>query len=143
VGYVRHVMTGPDVVLGSFRFSAGDPSSRVDRLISTVGDRRHRVSRLPYGDQAPFVRAVDFADLGGFPDLPVMEDYEFALRCARLGRLGLASAAVRTSARAWHEHGLVRTTLTNSAVIAGYRLGVPAATLAGWRSRIAERSLDD
>jgi rSAM/selenodomain-associated transferase 2 len=137
--HVRQVMLDPDVALGSFRFSAGDPSSRVDRLISAVGDWRHRASRLPYGDQAPFVRAVDFADLGGFPDLPVMEDFEFALRCARLGRLGFAPAAVRTSTRAWHEHGLVRTTLTNSVVIAGYRLGVPATALAGWRRRIAER----
>jgi uncharacterized protein len=143
VEHVGRVMSDPDVVLGSFRFSAGDPSSRVDRLISTAGDWRHRVTRLPYGDQAPFVRASDFADLGGFPDLPVMEDYEFALRCTRLGRLGLSPAAVRTSARAWHEHGLVRTTLTNSAVIAGYRLGVSANTLAGWRRRIAEPSGGD
>jgi rSAM/selenodomain-associated transferase 2/rSAM/selenodomain-associated transferase 1 len=138
--HVKRIMADPDVVLGSFRFSAGDTSSLVDRLISAVGDWRHRVFRLPYGDQATFVRAVDFADLGGFPDLPVMEDYEFALRCARLGRLGLASTAVRTSARAWHEHGLVRTTLTNSAVIAGYRLGIPTCTLAAWRQRVANRS---
>jgi uncharacterized protein len=141
--HVRRLMADPDIVLGSFRFSAGDPSSRVDRLISMVGDWRHRVFRLPYGDQAPFLRASDFADLGGFPDLPVMEDYEFALRCARLGRLGFAPAPVRTSTRAWREHGLVRTTLTNSAVIAGYRLGIPATTLSGWRSRIAQRGGSD
>lgn len=137
---VRAVMSDPDVVLGSFSFAAGDPAVPLDRLITTVGAWRHRVSRLPYGDQAQFVRARDFADLGGFADLPVMEDYEFALRCSRFGRIGAAASAARSSARAWHEHGLVRTTVTNAAVIAGYRLGVPAERLAGWRRTVSERS---
>ncbi len=136
---VCHVMARPEVVLGSFSFAAGDPRRRLDLLISTIGAWRHRVFRLPYGDQAPFVRTSDFEDLGGFSEQPAMEDYEFAVRCSRLGRLETSPAIARTSARAWHESGLLRTTFTNAAVIAGYRMGVSAERLASWRARIAVR----
>ena len=141
--HVQRVLSDPHVVLGSFRFAAGDPDSLLDRLISGIGSWRHRVFRLPYGDQGAFVRTRDFLDLGGFPDLPVMEDYEFALRCSRLGGLAVAPAVARTSARAWHDHGVLRTTLTNATVIAGYRLGISPETLATWRRRIAGRNGPD
>ncbi|MDF1542375.1 MAG: TIGR04283 family arsenosugar biosynthesis glycosyltransferase [Anaerosomatales bacterium] len=137
---IRDAMADPEVTLGAFRFAAGDPTRTADRLISFVGALRHRVFRLPYGDQAPFIRKRDFFDLGGFPDIPVMEDYELARRCARLGDLSLAPAPARTSARAWQDHGLLRTTAMNAAVIAGYRLGVPIDTLATWRQRVSDRS---
>ncbi len=138
--HIREAMAHVDTVLGSFRFAAGDPARAVDRLISLGGVWRHRIFQLPYGDQALFVRARDFADLGGFPPLPVMEDHEFSQRCRRLGSLETVPATARSSARAWHRHGLVRTTLTNAAVIAGYRIGVPPERLAVWRSRIAKRA---
>ncbi len=137
---VRGVMAHADTALGCFRFAAGDPDNTIDRLITAGGRLRHRIFGLPYGDQALFVRVRDFADLGGFPLLPVMEDHEFARRCSQLGRLETAPSSAPSSARAWHRHGLLRTTLTNAAVIAGYRAGVPPERLLAWRSRIADRS---
>jgi rSAM/selenodomain-associated transferase 2 len=139
LGSIVSAMAHGSTALGCFRFAAGDADSIVDRIITAGGVARHAVFRLPYGDQALFVRARDFADLGGFPALPVMEDHEFAQRCRRLGDLETVPLTARSSARAWHRHGLLRTTLTNAAVIAGYRLGVPPQRLAAWRSRIAER----
>ena len=136
---VRDVLADPDVAIGSFLFAAGSPSDRTDRLITAFGAWRHALFRLPYGDQAAFVRTRDFADIGGFPELPTMEDYAFAQRLARLGRIGVAPAEARTSSRAWRDHGLVRTTLTNAAVIAGYRLGVAPERLAAVRARLASR----
>jgi len=136
---IRGAMAHAETALGSFRFAAGDPDNVIDRLITAGGVLRHAIFRLPYGDQALFVRARDFADLGGFPSLPVMEDHEFAQRCSRLGGLETVRLSARSSARAWHRYGLMRTTLTNAAVIAGYRVGVPTERLAAWRSRSAER----
>ena len=134
--HVRRVLQDPAVVLGAFRFEVGDRDRFQDHLITAVGRMRHHIFGLPYGDQAPFLRRRDFEDLGGFADMPVMEDYEFALRCKRLGRLGAASASAPGSSRAWREHGLVRVTLTYMAMIAGYRLGVPATRLAAWHARL-------
>ncbi|MDH4140492.1 MAG: TIGR04283 family arsenosugar biosynthesis glycosyltransferase, partial [Coriobacteriia bacterium] len=134
---IRRALQDDSVAAGAFRYSAGDPRDATDRLITLVGGLRYALFGLPYGDQALFVRRRDFEDLGGFPDIPTMEDYEFATRVARLGRIATATSEVHTSTRAWRNHGLVRTTLTNMAVIAGYRAGIPAERLAAWRRPIA------
>ncbi len=136
---IRDVLADPGVVLGGFRFSAGDQSRASDRFMSWVGRTRHGLFGLPYGDQGQFLRRVDFEDLGGMPLMPVMEDYEFALRCRRLGRLGVARSQLWTSARGWEEHGIVSVAVVNSAVIVGYRAGVGSDRLAAWRASIAER----
>lgn len=136
---IREVLGDSIVVMGAFRFEAGDRARFTDRLITALGSLRHRVFGLPYGDQALFVRRVDFEDLGGFPDIPVMEDYEFAVRCKRLGVLGTTSSSAHSSTRAWRDHGVVRGTLVNMAVIAGYRLRISPDRLASFRKRALGR----
>jgi len=132
---VRRALADRGAVGGAFRYSAGDESSVLDRLVSAVGGWRYATFRLPYGDQGIFAVRRVFEDLGGFPAMPVMEDYEFARRLKRLGRLGRATSAVRTSTRAWREGGLLRTTALDVATIAGYRLGVGPERLAQLRRR--------
>jgi rSAM/selenodomain-associated transferase 2 len=131
---IADALGDPRAVGGAFAYSAGRETDPLDRFISAVGQLRYTVFRLPYGDQAIFARRTVFQDLGGFPELPVMEDYEFALRLTRLGRLARIPAAIRTSTRAWHERGLLTLTAREMATIAGYRLGVEPARLARWRS---------
>lgn len=126
----------PRVIGGAFGYSAGDGTDLLDRFISTVGQFRYTVFRLPYGDQAIFVRRTVFEDLGGFPELPVMEDYEFALRLKRLGLVARVPAAIRTSTRGWREHGLLARTARDMATIAGYRLGIDPERLARWRRAV-------
>jgi len=134
---VRAVLDDSRVALGSFRYGTREPDDATGAVIRAGGDWRHILFGLPYGDQAQFCRTADFVDVGGFPVMPTMEDYEFALRMRRLGRIGTAPCRVSTSTRAWREHGLTRTTLTNARVIAGYRLGVTQERLADWRRGIA------
>ena len=100
---------------------------------------RSRVRQMPYGDQAIFVRANVFHEAGGFPDLPIMEDYALIRRMRRIGRIEIAPATVVTSARRWTKHGVWRTTLLNQVCIAAYWLGVPASTIARWRERFCQR----
>jgi len=80
-----------------------------------------------------------FEALGGFPDIPVMEDLEFAARLKRYGRLERIPLPAVSSARVWEQHGLVRPTLVNATGIAAYRLGVAPQRIAEWRQRIAAR----
>ncbi len=119
----------PDVIGGAFRFKIRDPF-RGCWLIESATNLRSRVWRMPYGDQALFVRRWAFDDLGGFPDLPIMEDYEFVRRLRSLGRLALLDAAVLTSGRRWQHLGVLRTTLINKLVILGYHSGVSPVKLA-------------
>ena len=87
---------------------------------------------MPYGDQGIFVRSETFHEVGGFPALPVMEDFEFVRRLRRRGRIRIVSLPVTTSGRRWQELGPWRTTWINQKVILGYYLGVSPERLARW-----------
>jgi len=87
---------------------------------------------MPYGDQAIFMRAGLFREIDGFPEIPIMEDFELVRRLRRRGPIEIAPAAVATSARRWLAKGTLRTTLKNQVIIMGYFLGVSPARLARW-----------
>jgi hypothetical protein len=126
---VLAALSRPDVVGGAFRLKIADPFPGC-RLVEFGANVRSHLWRMPYGDQALFVRRWAFDALGGFPELPIMEDYEFVRRLGRLGRLALLNEAVLISGRRWQRFGFLRTTLVNRLVIVGYRCGVPPVKLA-------------
>jgi rSAM/selenodomain-associated transferase 2 len=119
----------PLVVWGSFRFRIADPFAG-RRFVECSTNARSRLLRMPYGDQALFVRRSVFEALGGFRNLPIMEDYEFVSRLRRLGRVALLNEAVLTSGRRWQRLGALRTTLINHLMIIGYHFGVSPIRLA-------------
>ncbi|MCG2807175.1 MAG: TIGR04283 family arsenosugar biosynthesis glycosyltransferase [Coriobacteriia bacterium] len=129
-------LADPLTVAGGFSFEV-PAHARHSALISRVGRLRSRLGGLPWGDQALFVARSTFRELGGFPDQPTMEDYEFAERLGRLGRVVTLPERATTSARSWEDHGLLVPTLTNLAVIAMYEIGADPARISAWRRRIA------
>lgn len=94
------------------------------RFIEKMVNARSRLFSLPYGDQAIFLKATVFHEVGGFPDLLIMEDFELMLRLRSEGRITILSESVLTSGRRWQKLGVVKTTLINQLVILGYFLGV-------------------
>ena len=78
-----------------------------------------------------------FSDLGGYADLPIMEDYDLVRRLNRRGRVILAPEAVVTSARRWEQLGVVRTTLLNQVMVTGHLLGVSPQKMAQLYRRTA------
>ena len=116
---------------GAFEFAiAGEFAGR--RLIERGANWRARHRQLPYGDQGLFLRRDTFFELGGFPALPIMEDYAFVRRLARRGEIVLAPAVAVTSGRRWRKRGALRTTLLNQLIVLGYHAGVAPARLARW-----------
>ncbi len=85
---------------------------------------------MPYGDQAIFLKADLFREMGGFTDLPIMEDFEFMRRVRKHGSISIVPEPVVTSARRWRESGVCWTTAVNQFVIIGYYLGVSPYLLA-------------
>ena len=133
-GLVRSTLGLAGVAGGAFEFTlAGEFAGR--RLVERGTNWRARHRQLPYGDQGVFVRRETFFQIGGFPDLPIMEDYEFVRRLRRCGSIALAPGAALTSARRWQRHGLLRTTLLNQLIVLGYLAGISPARLAGWYRR--------
>ena len=130
--HVRETLGRPGTVAGAFMFRVDRPSPSL-RVIEILAGLRCRAFGLPYGDQGIFVRADVFRAVGGYPDMPIMEDFELMRRVGRLGRVGLAGACTVTSARRWEEAGVLRMTLVNQAVILAYILGVPPERIKGWR----------
>jgi rSAM/selenodomain-associated transferase 2 len=85
-----------------------------ERSIWMAGSRircalRMMVGGTVLGDQAIFVRKDVLEEIGGIPDLPLMEEFELCRRLRKRGKLVLASATVQTSARRFLEHGILRT----------------------------------
>ena len=122
---------GEAVVGGAFRLRIGAPGWPL-RIIEQAVNIRSRVLQMPYGDQGIFVQKKTFQELGGFPVLPVMEDFEFVRRLRHRGRIRIASLPVTTSGRRWQKLGPWRTTWINQRVVLGYYLGVSPERLAVW-----------
>lgn len=107
LGQLRSALAHPHIVGGgcAIRFDRDTPALRFLAWSSTQRARRlHQI----FGDQAMFVRRSVFDALGGFPDLPLMEDLEMSRRLHRIGRLVVLSAACTASARRFDAHGTIR-----------------------------------
>lgn len=101
------------------------------RIIETVANLRSRMTRIPYGDQAIFIRADLFRTLGGFREIPIMEDVELMRRVKRRGeRIAILRERVVTSARRWEKEGLLFGTLRNWSLVLLYLCGVEPERLA-------------
>ena len=128
---VRRAFDQPRLVAGAFRLRIDGPG-RPLRLIEWGVNLRSRLLQMPYGDQTLFLKAETFRTIGGFPELPIMDDFELVRCLRRLGRITILSSPATTSPRRWQSLGPWRTMWINQKVIAGYYLGVPPDRLAQW-----------
>lgn len=119
---------------GWFRFALDDPSWQA-RLIERGVRLRVQVLTLPYGDQGLFVRRDVFERMGGYRDIPLMEDVEFVRRLVGMGPVVELPMALATSARRWQRDGWFRRSARNIVLIACYYAGVPPERLARWYAR--------
>lgn len=120
----------PGVVGGAFDLGI-ESDRRVFRLIEGMVFLRTRLTHIPYGDQGIFMVKQFFESVGGFKDIPIMEDVELMQRARRLGgRIAIIPSRVYTSPRRWEEEGVVYCTLRNWALISLYLMGVSPKRLA-------------
>ncbi|MGH2926990.1 MAG: TIGR04283 family arsenosugar biosynthesis glycosyltransferase [Solirubrobacteraceae bacterium] len=104
LGQLRAVLADEEVVGGGLSLRFDRRSLGLDYL-AWSSTRRARYLHQVFGDQALFVRRDVFDELGGFPDLPIMEDLELSRRLARVGHLAVLDTAATASARRLVEHG--------------------------------------
>jgi len=124
LGLLRRAMRDPGLAGGAFCLGY-DQAGRALRFIAAAANLRSRLTRVPYGDQAIFIRRTVFKELGGFRDWPLMEDLEFMTRLRqRRGRIRILDAAVLTSARRQRSEGLLHCTLRNLCLRLLYHLGL-------------------
>lgn len=128
---IEQTLAEPGVVGGRFdvRFDNERPLYRV---IAWFMNTRSRASGICTGDQAIFVRRADFEAVGGYPDIPLMEDIELSRRLKRHGRLRALRLCVTTSARKWEREGPLRTIGLMWALRFLHFCGVAPARLHRW-----------
>ncbi|MBD2682242.1 MULTISPECIES: TIGR04283 family arsenosugar biosynthesis glycosyltransferase [Nostoc] len=121
----------PGTVAGAFNLRI-DASLLSLRWVEFGVKWRSHFCQMPYGDQAIFLSKAVFQEIGGFPELPIMEDFELMRRLKVKGRIAIISTPVVTSARRWLQKGVFKTTLVNQIVIIAYFLGVSPARIRRW-----------
>ena len=136
-GYGQKIIaafTKPKTIAGAFELAI-DGEKLSLRLVEKAVNWRSRLLSLPYGDQGIFVKASVFWELGGFPNLPIMEDFIFIRQLKSLGKITIIPNPVITSGRRWQKLGVWKTTLLNQGIVMGYWLGVSPERLARWYHR--------
>jgi rSAM/selenodomain-associated transferase 2/rSAM/selenodomain-associated transferase 1 len=129
------------VAAGAFQLSI-DSDVKGLRFIERVANRRARHLQAPYGDQGIFVTKTLFEEIGGYPDMSIMEDFELIRRLRRKGKIAILDQYVKTSPRRWQNLGIFKTWLINQIIIVAYLLGVPPERLSRWYRREKGKSSD-
>jgi rSAM/selenodomain-associated transferase 2/rSAM/selenodomain-associated transferase 1 len=134
-GRVKSVFKTSSADAGAF--SLGIDSNLVFfRFIEAAANIRCYLSGIPYGDQGIFIKKEVFDNLGGFPDIPIMEDVEFMMKLKKKGfRVMILKERVSTSPRRWEKDGYLRTLFNNRLISVLYFLGVKPEILAGIREK--------
>jgi len=120
---LRAALTDPRVVGGGLRIRFDRRSAGLEFLRVTSNWRARLLGQV-FGDQAMFVRREVFDALGGFPDLPLMEDYEMSRRLRTRGQLVVLGAEVTASSRRLRAHGPWRMTVLMQWLKLQYVVGV-------------------
>ncbi|QIR76753.1 TIGR04283 family arsenosugar biosynthesis glycosyltransferase [Sulfurospirillum diekertiae] len=107
-------------------FSLGiDDANIVFRFIETMANFRTSITRIPYGDQAQFFKTSFFRNLGGYAEIPLMEDVEIMKHIQKQGeKIALLKPKALTSSRRWQKEGILYTTLRNRVLSFLYWCGV-------------------
>ena len=128
---IRDVLSEPAVLGGGFCQKIDAPQWPY-RWIERGNAWRVRCRGLAYGDQAIFMRAKVFDELGGFPEVKLMEDLLLMRQFRRLAQPALLPGPVHVHPRRWQRRGVIRQTLCNWSLVCAERLGVSPDRLANF-----------
>lgn len=135
LGKISRALQNRDYIGGAFDLKI-DSDRLFLKYISARASLRSRRNRIPYGDQAIFIREKYFDQIGGFKEIPLMEDVDLMRRIKKDGKkIVILPDKVTTSARRWESEGALYTTMRNQVLLRLFYLGVSPHKLAKyyWR----------
>ncbi|MBF0293153.1 MAG: TIGR04283 family arsenosugar biosynthesis glycosyltransferase [Nitrospinae bacterium] len=127
----RMALSKPGVVGGAYRLRIASPRRSL-KIISTLANLRSRWLGMPYGDQAIFVKRELFKSVGGYEDIPIMEDVRLIEALRKKGQVVMIEDYAETSPRRWEKEGVLKATMRNIALATLFKLGVNPERLAKW-----------
>jgi rSAM/selenodomain-associated transferase 2 len=126
---IHAALRGGDRRWGRFDVRFSEPGVLL-AVVATLMNLRSRLTRIATGDQGIFVTRELFDCVGGFPQMPLMEDIAFSRRLRSHSRPVCLRECLITSARRWQRHGTVRTIVLMWSLRLAYFLGVSPMRLA-------------
>lgn len=126
---VHAALAGPDHCWGRFDVRI-DGRHLMLRVVERMMNLRSRWTGIATGDQAMFVTRTAFDSIGGFANLPLMEDIELSRRLRRLSRPACIKHCVTTSGRRWERGGVWHTIVLMWRLRWAYWRGMPPEQLA-------------
>ena len=129
VQQIRDAMADQECVGGAFKQRIDSPRP-IFRFIEIGNQLRATYQRLVYGDQGMFVRKNIFESVGGFPEIPLMEDFKFSETLFQgKHKPRMLTGPLHVSARRWEKMGVLKQTLRNWRIAAAYRKGASPESL--------------
>jgi rSAM/selenodomain-associated transferase 2 len=125
---IAGIMNDSNVVGGYFRIRL--PRGLVYRLTDSFAHYAGILFRMRCGDHGMFCRRTAFVDVGGFPEVPLMEDVEFFRRLRRCGHVVCSEKRIVVSPRRYEAIGRARLTFAYGLIATLYIFGVPLPALA-------------
>lgn len=113
-----------------------DSPRLIYRVLEAGANLRNRITGSPLGDHGIFVRRDVFYRIGGFPEIPIMEDLEFVRKIKAISKGVEIKSSVKTSVRRFEDSGVIRTSLRMWILRILYYLGIPPEKLARYYSHI-------
>ncbi|MHC4467735.1 MAG: TIGR04283 family arsenosugar biosynthesis glycosyltransferase [Planctomycetota bacterium] len=121
---IAQILSDDTYVAGAFDLGI-DSENLLLKYIAAWARMRSRMNRIPYGDQAIFIRKDYFEKIGRYNEIPIMEDIDLMRRIKKDGKkIHIFKDKAGTSPRRWEKEGILYTTIRNQILLALYYLGV-------------------
>lgn len=114
-----------DSIVGGCLTQRIDKNGLAYRIIENQGNFRARIFKVFYGDQGIFVKNEVFSRIGGFPEVPIMEDIIFTKQLRKMGQTIVLPDKIMVSARRWEKKGIIKTMLLFHLIIVLFWLKTP------------------
>lgn len=131
---IRKTLSGSRVAGGAFEFALAGPELRL-RLVEIVNRVRYRTRGRFYGDQGIFVRRSVLEAVGGYPEVPILEDARLCARARRIGPMRLVRDVMPTSPRRFYDRGILTTLVTDSLIVLVAVVGLDPGVFGAWYRR--------
>jgi rSAM/selenodomain-associated transferase 2 len=128
VDEIHRALRNPAVVGGGFEYALNHPAFRF-RVVEFLSNRKNHLLKWLFGDMGIFIRREIFEKMGGYAEIPLMEDMDFSKRLKQYGKIVILPQRMKTSARRWIEDGYVFHSLRSWIFQSTWSLGVSPETL--------------
>jgi len=120
---ITKALAQPHMKAGAFDLCIASQNMLI-RLIEKLASIRSRITQIPYGDQGLFIRKDIFNEIGGYSNIPIMEDIDIMLKLKKMKyQITILNTSIKTSARRWETQGILYCSMRNIVLSSLFYLG--------------------